>query len=442
MADGYTLRNFMAAAARRFLPLNIRFTVPDRRPGETRFVFLPQQIAGVRVTEQTAIQISTVFACLSVISKSLASSTWEVFEEATDGSREMKPSSNLYRLLNVDPNPEITAFSFREALLFCAGLWGNGYAEIERDVMGRAVALWPLHPERVDPERDDDGRLVYKVWNQSGPATILPARDVYHLHGPGIDGLTGYRLARLAERAFGHSIAAETFGAAFYGNGAQMGSVLESDQNLTPLQIDDLSKRLDEQHKGPTRSHRPLLLGGGLKWKQQAVEPEKAQFIETRHLTVEEICRYFGVPPHKIAHLLRATNNNIEHQGIEFVRDGLTPWAERQRQEAEKKLRPANRRGLRTRIALEWLAEGDAKAKAVADSTLVNAGIMSRNEVRKRRGLKTVPDGDKLTVQMNMTTLEKVGEEPPELEPDPPPDEALEDDDDGEQPPLRIVENE
>lgn len=438
MAEGYTLRNFGAAVLRRLLPFNIRRTFADRHPGQTRFVFVPRDLGGVRVTEQSAIQISTVFACLSVISKSLASSTWEVFEEEPDGGREMKSASNLYRLLNVDPNPEITAFCFREALLIAAALWGNGYAEIERDEVGRAVALWPLHPERVDPERDQDGRLVYKVWNQSGAATILPARDVYHIHGPGIDGLVGYRLARLAERAFGHSIAAESFGLAFYGNGAQMGAVLESDHNLTEEQIQGLQERLNEEHKGPTRSHKPLLLGGGLKWKQQAVEPEKAQFIETRHLSVEEICRYFGVPPHKIAHLLRATNNNIEHQGIEFVRDGLTPWAERLRQETEKKLRPANRRGLRTRLALEWLAEGDAKVKAVADSTLVNAGIMSRNEVRKRRGLNTVPDGDKLTVQMNMTTLEKVGEDPVETE-DPPPDD-IEDDDDPQ--PLRVVENE
>jgi hypothetical protein len=156
------------------------------------------------------------------------------------------------------------------------------------------------------------------------------------------------------------------------------------------------------------------------------------------------------VPPHKVAHLLRATFSNIEQQGLEFVRDALTPWAERLRQEADRKLRPVNKRLMHTRLDLEWLAEGDSKTKAEADSLLVNSGIMNRNEVRRRRGLNTIPDGDKHTVQLAMTTLDKIGEEP-----DPPPDDgAIEappddgtapddpppDDDDDARAGLRVVE--
>jgi HK97 family phage portal protein len=400
-------------------PLRNRATVPERTPGSTRFIMIPSQTGGMWVSEETAIQLSAVFACVSVISKALASSVFDVFEDSPDGERQPRRNSQLYKLLNVSPNPEMNAFEFREALVISALLWHGGYAEIERDeVVGRPINLWPLHPDRVTLDRDDAGALIYRIHNQTSADTLLASRDVFRIHGPGIDGLVGYRVARLAARTFGHAMAAETFGAAFYGNGAQMGATLETEANLTPEQVKQLEDSLAE-HKGPLNSHLPLVLGGGAKWVQHAIAPEKAQFIETRFLLIEEVCRFFGVPPHKVAHLLRATFSNIEQQGLEFVRDALTPWAERLRQETDRKLRPVNKRAMHTRLDLEWLAEGDSKTKAEADSLLVNSGIMNRNEVRRRRGLNTIPDGDKHTVQLSMTTLEKIGEEP-----DPPPDDG------------------
>lgn len=426
---------------RRFWPWAARRTDPERRPGETRYIVIPTQTGGVWVTEETAIQISAVWACVTAIAKSLASSTWEVFAEDGQGNREMRTDGRLYRLLNVAPSPEMTAFSFRETWLIHALLWKGGYAEIERGVMGQALALWPLHPDRVEPERDEAGALVYRVSNPGGGQSWIPAADMLQIHGPSLDGLIGQEMARLAARSFGHAIAAETFGAAFYGNGATMGQVLETEQNLTAEQRQELEERLAAKHGGPSKAMNTLLLSGGLKWKQMAIPPENAQFIETRQHLVEEVARWFGVPPHKIGHLLRATFNNIEEQGLEFVRDALTPWAERGRQEVEAKLLPDRERRIKTRVALEWLSEGNAKAKAEADAILVANGIQSRNEVRRRRGLNTVEDGDKLTVQLAMTTLEKIGEDPPPpAEPAPEEGEEGEADEEGEGPPLRVVE--
>lgn len=396
-----------------------RESAPEKTPGGTRYIMVPMQTGGVWVTEETAIQLSAVYACVSVISKALAASVWAVFEEGADGAREMRRDSRLFNLLNVAPNPEMTAFEFRESLLIAALMWHGGYAEIERDNVGRAINLWPLHPDRVTADRDGAGALVYRIHNQAAADTILPARDMFRIHGPSIDGIVGYNIARLAARAFGHAMAAETFGAAFYGNGAQLGATLESDANLTPEQIKHLEDQL-EKHTGPAKANAPMVLAGGLKWKQQAVEPEKAQFVETRHLLIEEVCRFFGVPPHKIAHLLRSTFSNIEHQGLEFVRDALTPWAERLRQEADRKLRPVNRRAMRTRLELDWMAEGDAKAQAESDAKLILSGINSINEIRRRRGQNTIPDGDKHIVPLNTTTLDRLGEDPPPASPTPP----------------------
>lgn len=394
-----------------------RQTVAEPTPGQTQFIIMPRQTGGVRVTQEVALQISAVWACVSVISKDIASSTWQVFREMPNGDREIRRNSRLFRLLNAAPNPEMTAFEFRESILISALLWGNGYAEIERDGAGRATALWPLHPERVSLERDTAGKLIYRVWNPVSSEVFLPARDVFHIHGPGVEGLVGFDVTRLAATLFGHTLAANTFGTAFYANGAHAGQVLETDAKLNVEQMKELRENVLESLRGGEKQLGLFIATHGAKLKNQSIEPDKAQFIQTlQHLT-EEIARWFDVPPHKIGHLLRSTFNNIESQGIDYV-NKITPWAERLRQEAEKKLVVA--RDIVTRIELDWLAEGNAKDKADADAVLVSNAIQSRNEVRRRRGLNSMgPDGDKFTAQLNMTTLEKIGEDKPEPGPVP-----------------------
>ena len=412
-----------------------RETVAEPTPGQTQYIVVPRQTGGFRVTPETALQISAVWACVSVISKDIASSVWQVMKEMPNGDRESRRNSRLFRLLNVTPNPEMTAFEFREAILIAALLWSNGYAEIERDGAGRAIALWPLHPERVSLQRDTQGNLIYRVWNPVSPEVFLPARDVFHIHGPGVEGLVGFDITRLAATLFGHTLAADTFGAAFYANGAHAGQVLETDAELNLEQMKELQANVLESLQGGDKQLGLFIATHGAKLKNQAVENNKAQFIETlQHLT-EDIARWFDVPPHKIGHLLRSTNNNIEEQGKDYV-NKITPWAERLRQEAEKKLVAAP--NIVTRIELEWLAEGNAKDKAEADSTLVNNGIQNRNEVRRRRGLNAMgPDGDKFTVQLAMTTLEKIGEDQEPVEP--PAEPAPEEEDDDGQPPSAAL---
>ena len=156
------------------------------------------------------------------------------------------------------------------------------------------------------------------------------------------------------------------------------------------------------------------------------MKPDEAQFIETRQHQVEEICRWFGVPPHKAMHLLRSTNNNIEHQGIEVVTDSVVPWVRILEDEADFKLFGQNRTGLFTQMDLSALLRGDMKAQAEYFASLVSNGIMNRDEARARLGMNRVrgKGGAKHTIQSNMTTLERIGEEPlaPASGPQPPAD--------------------
>jgi HK97 family phage portal protein len=395
--------------------LALRRTSPPLETSKDRIVWAGGRIAGVYMTAEEALRLSAVWACVTVIAKSLASCKWDVFLEQRNGDRTMRRDTITYRLLNERPNPEMTSFAFREAALIQALIYGNFYAEIEPSVGGLPAGLWPLMPDRCCLERDGSGDLVLRVTNDRGGEVHLPYSDVFHLHGPGLDGLTGFDVVNVAARSFAHAAAAERFGQAFYGNGTQMGGVLASDQILQNEKIEEYREQINALHQGPDRAFRFLFLGGGMKYTPLSVAPNDAQFIETQQHLIESVCRWFGVPPHKIAHLLRSTNNNIEHQGIEFVRDALTPWAERLAQEADWKLLP-DWRGIKTRLDLDWLSEGDMISKATADSIWANAGIRTRNEVRKNRGWNTSPDenADKLTVQLAMTTLDRIGQDPPD----------------------------
>lgn len=419
----------MGALARIGQYLAQRFTGPNTGFSYNRTWFPGrEEMGGYRVTPDEALKLSAVWACATVIAKSLASCKWDVFLERANGDREPRRNLATYSLLNTRPNPETSAYAFKEAMYIQAAVWGDFFAEIQTGVGGQPVALWPLLPERCCLMRDPvTQRLVLEVRNQGGGTAVLDYDNVFHVHGPGVDGITGYSPVTMAARSLAHAAAAEAFGHSFYNNGTQLGGVLSTDQKLSKDARDATRTTIEGRLKGSKNAFGLLLLDNNFKYQSIGVDPDKAQFIESRFFLIEEVCRWFGVPPHKIAHLLRSTFANIEHQSIEFVRDALTPWAERAAQEVNYKLlRPWP--GINSRVDLDWLAEGDAKAKAEVDSIEVNNGLATRNEVRRRRGRNGLgPEGDALTVQVNLTLLEKVGEDPqvaPPQAPGAPPEKA------------------
>ena len=415
-----------------------RVVDPEPHPRSTRFIFLPAQLGGVRVTEETALRVAVVWACVSWISKSIASSRWDVLTVQPNGDLLESPGP-MWRLLNVEPNPEVTAFKWRFTALWQMLIHGNHYSEIERDTLGRPVALWDMDPRRVCPDRDANLNLIYRVQQPLGGEVLLPARNVFHISGPGDSSILGHDTMTVAAQIFGTAIASDTFTAAFFANMLMPGVALEHDKTLTDPQRKDLRESLDEVHGGPTKAFRPLLLEGGVKAKPLSSSPEQAQVVEQKHLLIEDICRFYGVPPQKAMHLLRMTFDNVEELNIDAVRDGLVQHAEQLRQEADRKLLPPRNRTIRSRIELDWLTEGSAKDRAEADAALVHGTIATPNELRRRRGWNRSkePNADKLQAQQAMTTLDKLGQDPaPPSEPereDPP--------ETPEEPRLTVVEN-
>lgn len=377
----------------------------DGQPPSSRLHYFGRTAGGVRVTPDTSLQNSVVWACIRYLSSTVAQLPWHVMRETTGGSERMN-AHPVDWLISRRPCPDMGSFNWRQAMLGNALRYGNAYAEIERDLRGVPIALWPLHPERVVVRRADDGRLVYEVWNQAGNV-IIEASNVFHLRGFG-DGPVGYNVIEYAAQSIGWAQATEIFGASYFSEGMNPSGIVEVPAT-TKLSIDaqeELRKELRRVYGGP-KGERTAIMDGGMKFTKVANNPDESQFIETRQHQVEEICRWFGVPPHKVMHLLRATFSNIEHQSIEVVVDSVTPWVKAFEEEADYKLFGNNRQSFFTKLDLRGLLRGDNQSRAEYYAKLHGVGALSTNEIRALEDFNNIgPDGDRRFVSTNLQPLD------------------------------------
>jgi HK97 family phage portal protein len=414
------LRNTLA---RGFSVLAQRVSAEPRHPDERRVYGGPRTVAGVAITPDTAVTISAVWACLRYLSQTVAVLPWHVMREVDNGA-EIQRSNPVDWLIYKRPNPEWSSFQFRETLTHWALRWGNGYAEIERDQVGRPFNLWPIHPERVSVCRDTDtGLLFYEVDNGSSAKVEIAAADMFHIRGFG-EGVVGVNVIDYAAQSLGWARAAQIFGAAFFGNGATPASVVMNKKPLTPEGLKRQRKEFEDLYKGPGRAGRTAFLDNDADIKSIGMDIDKMQLVETHQYLVEEVCRWFGVPPHKIMHLLRATFSNIEHQAIEVVVDSISPWVKRFEDEADYKLFGQNRRGLYTKMSMNALLRGDMKARMEFYKGMQFVGAYSPNRILQLEDENTLgPEGDIHVMQQQMVPLEFIAEGPvqPGATPEPPP---------------------
>jgi len=390
--------------------------------------FLTQRTAGVFVNEDTAMTQSTVWACIRVISETLAGMPWIAgLWDWSTLTVDPLPSHDVNYMLNFEPNEETRAFAFREVMWAWALGWGNGYAEIERDFRGDPIALWQLHPSRVRVVRNQAGTLLYEVTNDGEPPTYLRQRDVFHLMGPSPDGLVGWSVIRMHARTIGLAIAQEQNASSFNENDSTPGGILTMPGRLTETGRKNLDESWARRHRGPKNRRTVAILEEGLTWTPTSINPDDAKLVEQMQLTPSMICRIFRVPPHKIADLTRSTNNNIEHQDIEFVKDTLRPWAERGEAEADVKLFGRNNRGrIVTVMDLSERERGDSASQSTYVEKMVFSGVLTPNDGQRYLGKKPGgPEGDKRFIQSAMITLENAAKAPaPSAKPEPKSDES------------------
>lgn len=381
---------------------------PQQSGGSWFGGMLRRPIAGVPVTTDSALSYSAVWACVRLISEHIAMMPHRVYQSNGD-RREVASSHGADHLLYRMANPETTSFDFKQSLLAAALTGGNGIAEIESLRNGEPGALWQFEWDRVNPTRTSSGNLIYEISNGGAANTYLRPDQVLHLKGFSRDGIVGLSVIAFARQAISLGIAMEHFGAAFFGNGAIPGGVIEwTDGAVTPDEWGpDAAKNLKgtwkKEHRGAGSNGGVAVLEPGQKFKQVTINPEEAQFLESRKFGVTEICRWFGVPPHKVADLERSTNNNIEAQNIEYVTDCLMRWAVRLEQEINAKLLRGN---YYNKINFNSLLRGDLKTRQEYYKTMMDRGVYSINDVLGLEDKNPVEGGDLRLVQMNMVSLD------------------------------------
>lgn len=367
--------------------------------------------SGVTVNENTALNATAVFSAVDILSRTLASLPLPVYRRLQGGGKERATDHPLYAVLHDLSNREMTSFELRQALMGHLALWGNAFAEIERDNAGRVIGLWPLRPDRMTVMRDEQGLLyVYRII-KTGQEVALRQRNVMHLRGLSSDGVIGYSPIRLAREAIGLALATEEYGARFFGNGSRPGGVLQHPGKLSEEAAKRLKKSWEEMHQGLTQAHRVAILEEGMTWQQVGIPPEDAQFLETRKFQVTEIARIFHVPPHMLADLERSTFSNIEHQGIEFVVHTMRPWLVCWEQAIKRDLfLPNERQTYFAEFLVDGLLRGDIKSRYEAYAIGRQNGWLSADDIRELENMNPLPDGQGKVylVPLNMVPADSV----------------------------------
>jgi len=359
-------------------------------------------LSGERINNNNAMALSTVFACINNISTDISKLPIKVFQKK-DGVRREISDHPLRKVLDKQPNPNMTAMDFRQAITaHCLG-WGNGYAFITKKLDGSIAFLSPLVPSRTIPKQDEKTKeIYYEVTTESGLKSEIVADNVLHIHGLGYDGLTGYNVIHQARESLGLAKATEKFGASYFGNGTVPGGFLEHPNNLSDAAKASLIQSMEKRHQGAENAHKITVLEEGMKFNQNTIPPEESQFLQTRQFSIPEICRWFRMQPHKVADLTRATFSNIEEQSLEYVTDTLTPWLRRWEQAIWSKLLTEQEQddGYYVEHIVEGLLRGNIAARYSAYQIAIgnnnNPGFMTVNEIRERENLNPIDEGDEL----------------------------------------------
>lgn len=396
--------------------------------------------SGIRVSEMTALQVSDVFACVDIISSAIASQPLNVYERLEVGdkvkrhAKRMATDHPLFDLLRYCPNSEMTTFTFVKTLQAHMLLWGNGYAEIQRDDGGRVVALWPRNPSATRPRRTTNtGDLFYVTYDgmegdirpdgdqefTGHPERAIKSRDMVHIPGLSIDGRMGRDVIQDARQLVGLYLAVEKHAAKFFGNGAIPGGVLTHPAKLKAEAAAAL-KRSWAEAQGGENTHRVAVLEEGLQYTKIGATPSEAQMIDARKTLRGEVAALFHVPVTMLGET-GASRANAEQVALEFVNYTLAPWVSAWEHELKRKLfQPASMgrnagRVYFARIDTRALTIPDAKSKQEYYSAGKQWGFLSTNDIRDFESLNPVEDGggDDYWMPVNMAVAGETGSHQP-----------------------------
>ncbi len=361
---------------------------------------------GTNVSPDTALTFTAVWAAIRLLTESVSSLPISVYRVENNGDKTEAVKESLYSLLKYKPNTYQNKITFFEKIMMDLCVNGNSYVYIERNRLARVTGLYCMNYEDMTIIQKDN-QLFYE---NGETGEVYNSNDVLHFTGLTTDGIEGLSPITQCKKAIGWGMAIEEYGNTFFKNGAKLSGVLSTDRSLSETAIDRLRQSFNNTYSQLSGSNQTAILEEGLTFKPVGISPDQAQFLASRTFSLEEIGRIWNIPPHMLGDLSKSSFNNIEMQSQEFVTYTLLPYLTRIENEMNLKLfRTSDVGRLFVKFNVGGLLRGNIKDRSEFYTKMINTGVMSINEVRALEDLNKIEDGDKHFMQMNMTTIEKIG---------------------------------
>lgn len=359
-----------------------------------------------RVGIDQALQISTIWACIDRRATTIASLPLFAYDEK-NGEKTLARTSRLYQLLHDSPNSRMTPFEFWRAMVMFYDLRGKAYARVERDDNGEAIAMWPMPSDQVESKVLADGSMVY-FYRIGSDVAVLSEDNVLHLKnlGNGTEGLDKLEFMRACTD---EAAKAQAAASALFASGGKPTGVLMVDRVLNAAQRAAVKQNFLEMAEGTTaRLH---VLEADMKYTALQLTPEQLQLLETRNYSIEEICRWWDVPPVLVHHAnVTAWGGGIEQIVQGFYTTAIRPLAVNIEQALRKRvMSPRQRATMKVEFNLDALLRASPVQRAEINAKNVQNGISSRAEIRQLEGAPYVPGTEVLTVQSNLVPLNMLG---------------------------------
>lgn len=358
------------------------------------------------VTPDGALQISSVFACVELLAQTISTLPLYVYRDMPDGGRHPDRGSILWMLLHDRPNNWMTQSEFVSTMVVNRMLRGNAYAQIIRDSDGEPISLIPLSPDQMEVSIVA-GKELY-TYMQDGDIIAIAAENMIHWKGLG-NGYLGLSKLEYMRATTNEAINAQENATKLYGAGSKPSGVLYTDSSLDDKQL----KAVSERFKGMTvRGGGLYVADRGLKYTQLSLTPADAQLLQTRQFSVEEICRWFGVPGVLVGSNAQTTWGSGIAQIVEgFHKFTVGPLCKQLEQALTRRLIPIEEQNVTIEFKLDGFLRTTPEARAAFYSTMAQNGAMTRNEIRRLENLPPVEGGDFLTAQSNLVPIEKLGQQ-------------------------------
>jgi HK97 family phage portal protein len=357
--------------------------------------------SGTVVNPETVFRVNAIFSAVSLISDTISTLPVDSYIRR-DGARfAFRPRPAWVQQPDVDTTKE----AFYGSLIVSMLLDGNGFVRVFRDGAGRVVNMTVLNPAKVEIRKDKVGGVTYVYEGEGKP---LNKNELMHIPDVVRPGETrGISRVTALKDNFGLALALESYAARFFGQGASTQGIIEFPGNLTPEQAKQLVDGFDARHKGFRKSHKTGVLSGGAKYVNTSVENDKAQFIDSRRMAVEDVARAFNIPPHLLGLPGTNTYSSVEQNNIAFVTHTLRPIV----QKLESAFTPlmANEPGGTTafiKFTLDGLLRGDANSRFTAYSTGLQAGYLTINDIRRLEDLPPVDGGEIIRVPLASVNID------------------------------------